>query len=56
MHDPLGNPLAVEVGDLLEEMVVLQRGRAAAADGALGLVVDDRMPLPIGQDVFRGSR
>src|SRR3954471_28682 len=55
VHHALGDALAVEVGDLLEELIVLQRSRAAAADGALGLVVGDRMALPIGQDTIRGA-
>ena len=41
--------LAVEVADLLEEVVVLQRGGPAAADRALLLVVVDRVPLARGQ-------
>ena len=56
MDDALGDPLAVEMGDLLQELIVLQRGRTAAADGALGLVVGDRMALPVGQDLVRRSR
>ena len=56
VHDPLGDALAVEVGDLLEEVVVLQRGRTAAADGALGLVVGDRVALPGGQDASARRR
>jgi len=31
MHDPLGNPLVVEVRDLLAEDEVLPQGRAAQA-------------------------
>ena len=50
VHDALGDALAVEVGDLLEELVVLQRRRAAGADGALVLVVVDRVALAVGQD------
>ncbi|MDH6622466.1 hypothetical protein M2271_000253 [Streptomyces sp. LBL] len=49
MHDPLRDPPPVEVADLLQELVVLQRGRAAGADRALVLVVVDRMPLPVGE-------
>src|ERR1035437_2920218 len=45
VDDALGNALAVEVADLLEELVVLQRGRAARPDGALALVVGDGMSL-----------
>ena len=46
MHDALGDALAVEVGDLLQEMVILQRRRAAIADGPVVLVVVDWMSLP----------
>ena len=49
VDDALGHALAVEVADLLQELVVLQRGRATGADGALVLVVVDRVPLPVGQ-------
>src|SRR5205823_6233141 len=41
MYDPLGDPLAVEVGDLFEEVVVFEDGRAALADGPIVLVVVD---------------
>jgi triosephosphate isomerase (TIM) len=33
VHDPLGDPLAVEVGQLLEQLPVLQQQRAARAGG-----------------------
>jgi hypothetical protein len=33
MDDPLGDPLTVEVADLLEEVVVLERGRPARPHG-----------------------
>jgi len=36
MHDPLRYPLAVEVADLLQELVVLQRRRATRADLCAG--------------------
>src|SRR5690606_40221772 len=49
MHHALGNPLAVEVADLFEEVVVLQRGRAAASHRPLRLVVADGMTLAVGQ-------
>ena len=45
VHDALRDPLAVEVADLLEEVVVLERRRAAAADGPLRLVVGHRVAL-----------
>ena len=54
VDDALGDALAVEVADLLEELVVLQRRRPAGADGALVLVVVDRVALAVGQD--RGGR
>ena len=56
MDDPLGNALTVEMGDLLEELIVLQRGRAPAAYGALGLIVGDGMTLPVRQDPIGRSR
>ena len=55
MDDALGDALAVEMGDLFQELVVLQRGRTAAADGALRLVVGDRMPLPVRQNTVGRS-
>jgi hypothetical protein len=51
MHDALGDSLAVEVADLLEELVVLERRRPAIADRALVLVVVDRMSLARREDV-----
>ncbi|HEX2119233.1 MAG TPA: hypothetical protein VHF91_08615 [Acidimicrobiales bacterium] len=51
MDDPLGDALPVEVTDFLQELVVLQRRRAAGADGALVLVVVDRMTLAVGEDL-----
>ena len=53
VHDALGDPLAVEVADLLEEVIVLQRRRAAAADRPLRLVVGDRVTLPRRQRPIR---
>src|SRR5690606_7673525 len=55
MDHPFGDALAVEVADLLQELVVLQRRRAAAADGALRLVVADRMALAVGQRAVPAS-
>ena len=49
MHDPLGDALAIEVADLLEELVVLERRRPAVADRALILVVRDGVALAVGQ-------
>ena len=45
MHDALGDPLTVEMGDLLDELIVLERRRSALADRADALVVGDRMAL-----------
>ena len=59
VHDALGDALAVEVADLLEELVVLQRRGAPGADRALVLVVVDRVALTVGQDgavVLAGGR
>jgi len=49
VHDPLGDALAIEVADLLEELVILERGRPAVADRALVLVVRDRVALAVGR-------
>ena len=49
VHDALGDALAIDVADLLEELVVLERRRAAVADRALVLVVRDRVALAVGQ-------
>ena len=49
VDDALGDPLAIEVADLLDEVVVLERRRAARADRALVLVVGDRVALAGGQ-------
>ena len=49
VDDPLRDALAVEVADLLEEVVVLERRRAARTDRALVLVVVDRVALPVGE-------
>jgi hypothetical protein len=38
MHHPLGNPLAVELGHLLNHVVVLEQDRTAGADGERMLV------------------
>ena len=47
VDDPLGDALAVEVGDLLQEVVVLQDRRAALANRAVVLVVVDRVALAV---------
>jgi hypothetical protein len=49
MDHPFRDSLAIEMGDLLEELIVFERGRSACADGSLGLVVADRMTLPVGK-------
>ena len=45
MDDPLRDALPVEMGDLFDEVVVLQRGRTPFADRADTLVIHDRMTL-----------
>src|SRR5262249_26274538 len=45
VYDPLGDPLVVEVEELLPEVEVLQRRRAALADPQRVLVVADRDAL-----------
>ena len=45
VHDPLGDPLVVEVEDLLAEVEVLEQRRAALADPQRVLVVGDRHAL-----------
>ncbi len=49
VHHTLGDALAVEVADLLEEVVVLQGRRTTGSDGALVLVVVDGVSLTGGQ-------
>ncbi len=56
MHHALRDALAVEVADLLEELVVLERRRSARPDRALVLVVVDRMPLTVGQNALLVNR
>lgn len=45
MHHPLGHPFPVEMGDLLDELVVFQRGGAPLAHAAQALIVPYRMTL-----------
>ncbi len=45
MHHALGDPLAVEMCDLFDELIVLERRRAAFADRPGRLVVPHRMAL-----------
>lgn len=45
MHDAFGNALAIEMRDLFDELIILERRRAALADGAQTLVVGDWMTL-----------
>src|SRR5690606_19953664 len=49
VHDALGDALPVEVTDFLQELVVLQGGRAARAYGALRLVVGHGVALTGGE-------
>lgn len=49
VHHPLRDPLPVEVADLLEELVVLQRGGPPGPHRPLIPVVVDGMALPVGQ-------
>jgi hypothetical protein len=49
VHDALGNAFAVEMRDLFQEMIVLERRRSAAADSALRLIVDDGVSLSRGE-------
>jgi predicted metal-dependent phosphoesterase TrpH len=50
VHDALRDPLAVEMGELLDEVIVLQGRGAARADGPLVLVVVDRVTLTVGEN------
>ena len=52
---PLGDPLVVEVEDLLAEVEVLEQRRAALAHAQRVLVVGDRHPL-LGRQRLTGSR
>ena len=45
MDHALGNPLAVEMGDLLDELIVFECRGSALADRAHRLVVANRVPL-----------
>jgi hypothetical protein len=45
VDDAFRDPLPVKVADLLQEVVVLERGRTATANGPLVLVVVDGMAL-----------
>src|SRR5690625_876366 len=49
VHHPLGDAFPVEVADLLQELVVLQRGGPTLTDRSLALVVVDRVALTVGQ-------
>ena len=42
VHHPLGDALAVEAGQLLQQVLVLEEDRTARAGGLAALVVDDR--------------
>src|SRR5713226_371401 len=49
VNDSFWNPLAVEMRDLLQEVVVLEDSRPTIADGAVVLVIVDRVALAGGQ-------
>ncbi|MNF10565.1 hypothetical protein D3C80_2115450 [compost metagenome] len=49
MHAALGNDLAVEVGEFLDQPYVLHQDRAARAGGHAVLVVDNRCAKGGGQ-------
>ena len=55
VDDPLGDPLVVEVEDLLPEVEVLEQRRAALAGPQRVLVVGDGHPLLRRQDGVAGS-
>lgn len=42
VDDPLGDPLTIEVGQFLDEMVVLEQSRSAGTCGLGVLVIRDR--------------
>jgi len=44
VHDPLGNALAVELGQLLDEVLVLQQDRSVRPGGLGILVIGDGAP------------
>jgi hypothetical protein len=50
VHHPLGDPLTVEMADLLQELVIFQSGGSACPDRALVLIVVDRVALPVRQN------
>ena len=54
MHDALGDPLVIEVRDLLEQVEVLEQGRPARADLQRVLIVADRDALVGGQHRLPG--
>jgi hypothetical protein len=45
MHDPLRNPLPIEVSYLLDELEVLQKSRTTLPDGLRVLVIIDGITL-----------
>jgi hypothetical protein len=53
VHDPLGDTLAIEVGELLDQLHVLQQHRTAVAGGQRAGVVGDRRAL-VGGEVVLG--
>jgi hypothetical protein len=48
VHDPLGHPLPVELGVLLDQVVVLQQDRAVGAEGQRVVVARDRDACVVG--------
>ena len=51
VDDALGDALAVEMGDFLDELIVLEGRRATLADRAGRLIVANRMALAGREDV-----
>ena len=54
VHDPLGNPFVVEMGDLLAEDEVLEQCRPARSGAQRVLVVGNRQPL-VGRERLVGA-
>jgi hypothetical protein len=54
VHRPLGNALAVLVGELLEQLIILQQDRAARTGGDRVLVIRDRIAASGGERGFIG--
>src|SRR5579859_3069876 len=54
MDHPFRYALAVEVRDLLEEVIVLEGGRSSISDGALMLIIVDGVSLSRREMLFVG--